>query len=145
MTVVFRILETQKNDMNKTAYFFLRMPVAMSLFGHGLVRLPKLQEFAEGMVNSMEESFLPEPLMLAFGYAIPFIEVITGFFLIIGLFTSETIYASIALMAILIFGCTTVENFGPITSQLVHSAYLAMLLYFIQFNGLSVDERFRTK
>ncbi len=111
----------------------------MSLFGHGLVRLPKLQEFASGMTASMEKSFIPEPLILAFGYAIPFIEVITGLFLIIGLFTRETIYASLVLMSILIFGCTTVENFGPITSQLVHSIYLAMLLYFIQYNTVSLD------
>lgn len=111
----------------------------MSLFGHGLVRLPKLQEFASGMTESMEKSFIPEPLILAFGYAIPFIEVITGLFLIIGLFTRKTIYASLVLMSILIFGCTTVENFGPITSQLVHSIYLAMLLYFIQYNTVSLD------
>jgi hypothetical protein len=31
----------------KTAFFFLRLPVAISLLGHGLVRLPKLQTFSD--------------------------------------------------------------------------------------------------
>lgn len=39
----------------KTTYFFLRLPIALSIFGHGLVRLPKLQTFTEGMVKSMEK------------------------------------------------------------------------------------------
>lgn len=129
--------------MNKTAYFILRQPIAMSLLGHGLVRIPKMQAFSEGMVTETEQSFLPAPLVLAFGYAVPIIELVTGLFLVIGLFTRETIYVSILLMAILVFGSTAIESFGSITSQLVHSLYLGMLLYFIQYNTISVDHKFR--
>ncbi|MFT3750428.1 MAG: DoxX family protein [Agriterribacter sp.] len=125
--------------MNNTAYFFLRLPVAASLLGHGLVRLPKLQGFINWMTGFMEKSYLPQPLITGFSYAIPFVEVFTGLFLILGLFTRQTIYLSLLLMAAFIFGNTTIENWDPINTQLVHSAYLGLLLFFIQYNGYSLD------
>lgn len=129
--------------MNKTAYFFLRLPIAASLLGHGLVRLPKLQGFSQWMTGFMEKSYLPQPLITGFGYAVPFIEVLTGLFLVIGLFTRQTIYVSLLLMTAFIFGNTTIENWDPITSQLVHSAYLGLLLFYIEHNGYSLDSKLR--
>ena len=38
------------NGKHKYGYFFLRLPIAMSLLGHGLVRLPKLQGFSNWIV-----------------------------------------------------------------------------------------------
>lgn len=125
--------------MNKTAFFLFRLPVAFSLLGHGLVRLPKLQGFSNWMTGFMEKSYLPQPLIEGFSYAVPFIEVITGLLLTIGLFTRQAIYVSLALMAAFIFGNTTIENWDPITAQLIHAAYLVGLLCFIQYNTFSID------
>ena len=33
------------------AYLLARLPIAMSMFGHGLVRIPKLEKFSAGMVK----------------------------------------------------------------------------------------------
>lgn len=114
----------------KTTYFFLRFPVALSIFGHGLVRLPKLQTFTEGMVKSMEKSAIPESLLTPFGYFIPIAEFLIGLVLLIGYQTKYTIYAGLALMGLLVFGSASVENWTGIEAQLVHSIYLGGLLWY---------------
>ena len=114
----------------KTIFFFLRLPIAISLAGHGLVRLPKLQTFTEGMVKSMEKSAIPEALITPFGYVLPFLEAIIGIFLLIGFKPKLTIYSAIALMSILILGSSSIENWSAIEAQLLHSLYLFALLWF---------------
>lgn len=114
----------------KTTYFFLRLPVALSIFGHGLVRLPKLQTFTEGMVKSMEKSAIPESLLTPFGYLIPIAEFLIGLVLLIGYQTKYTIYAGLALMGLLVLGSASVENWTGIEAQLIHSIYLGGLLWY---------------
>lgn len=114
----------------KTLFFFLRLPIAISLAGHGLVRIPKLQAFTEGMVKSMEKSVIPEILITPFGYLLPFLEAILGIVLLIGFKPKPTIYTSLALMSILILGSSSVENWSAIEAQLLHSLYLFVLLWF---------------
>jgi len=114
----------------KTIFFFLKLPIAVSLAGHGLVRIPKLQSFTEGMVKSMEKSAIPEELMTPFGYILPFLEAIAGISLLIGFKPKLTIYAAISVMTILIFGSSSVENWSAIEAQLLHSLYLFVLLWF---------------
>lgn len=114
----------------KTIFFFLRLPIAISLAGHGLVRLPKLQTFTEGMVKSMEKSAIPEALITPFGYVLPFLEAIIGISLLIGFKPKLTIYSAIALMSILILGSSSIENWEAIEAQLLHSLYLFALLWF---------------
>jgi hypothetical protein len=46
-------------EMNKTTFFFMRLPVALSLLGPGLVRFPKRQAFSEWMTGAMASSFFP--------------------------------------------------------------------------------------
>ncbi|SUX43471.1 MauE/DoxX family redox-associated membrane protein [Chryseobacterium indoltheticum] len=114
----------------KTIFFFLRLPIAISLAGHGLVRLPKLQTFTEGMVKSMEKSAIAEALITPFGYVLPFLEAIIGISLLIGFKPKLTIYSAIALMSILILGSSSIENWSAIEAQLLHSLYLFALLWF---------------
>ena len=114
----------------KTIFFFLRLPIAISLAGHGLVRLPKLQTFTEGMVKSMEKSAIPEALITPFGYVLPFLEAIIGISLLIGFKPKLTIYSAFALMSILILGSSSIENWSAIEAQLLHSLYLFALLWF---------------
>ncbi|KQT18267.1 DoxX family protein [Chryseobacterium sp. Leaf404] len=114
----------------KTLFFFLRLPIAISLAGHGLVRIPKLQAFTEGMIKSMEKSVIPEILITPFGYLLPFLEAILGVVLLIGFKPKPTIYASFALMSILILGSSSVENWSAIEAQILHCLYLFALLWF---------------
>lgn len=115
-----------------TAFFFLRLPVAVSLLGHGLVRLPKLQAFSEWMVTTMEKSVIPEALLIPFSYLLPVAETVTGILLLINYRIRLTVYAALALMSILISGSCSIENWQAIESQLLHSLYLFGLLWFYE-------------
>ena len=104
----------------------------MSFLCHGLVRLPKLQAFADGMVEQFVETLLPEPLVLVFAYLLVFTELITGVWLLSGKWPMQALMTGLATMAALIFGSGLIENWGAVSVQLVHSIYLAGLLYVLQ-------------
>ncbi len=125
------------NDF-KTLFFFLRLPVAVSLLGHGLVRLPKLASFSEWMVSSMEKSFIPDFLIIPFSYVLPILETIIGASLLIGFQTKYTIYAGLVLMSILIFGSCSIENWSAIEAQLLHAFYLFGLIWIYENQNLKI-------
>lgn len=114
----------------KKTFFFLKLPLAISLAGHGLVRLPKLGVFAEGMAASMEQSFLPKSLILSFGYVLPFLEAIVGLTLLVGFQTKNSLLAAMTIMSLLILGSCTVENWGAVQAQLIHALYIFALLWY---------------
>lgn len=116
----------------KTAFFFLRLPIAISLLGHGLVRIPKLHTFSEWMVTTMEKSMIPKLIIVPFGYVLPIVEAILGILLLINFKTKYTLYLALVLMSILIFGSCSIENWSAIEAQLLHSFYLLGLFWFYE-------------
>ena len=116
----------------KTNFFFLRLPIAISLLGHGLVRLPKLPAFSNWMLSTMEKSIIPDFLLIPFSYVFPILEFLIGLSLLIGFRTKYSIYAGLFLMSIFILGSSSVENWGAIETQLLHAAYLGGLLLFYE-------------
>ena len=116
----------------KTTFFFLRLPIAVSLLGHGLVRLPKLPAFTDWLVTTMEKSVIPEFLIVPFGYVLPIAEFLIGLSLLIGFRMKFSLFAGLALMSVLIFGSASIENWSAIESQLLHSLYLFGLVWFWQ-------------
>ena len=87
----------------KTVFFFLRLPIAVSLLGHGLVRLPKLEAFTNWLVTTMEKSVIPDFLIVPFGYFLPIAEFLIGLSLLIGFKMKYSLFAGLALMSVLIF------------------------------------------
>jgi thiosulfate dehydrogenase (quinone) large subunit len=125
--------------MNSTTFLLLRFAVGASMFGHGLVRLPKLAGFSHWMTSSFEKSMLSQALVLPFSYALPILEFIIGLLLLTGLFTRAALIAGALVMILLIFGTTLIENWDAITSQLIHAAFFAVLLQFVRHNSFAVD------
>jgi thiosulfate dehydrogenase [quinone] large subunit len=129
--------------MNKTTFLLLRLGIGTSMFGHGLVRLPKLNGFSHWMVNSFNKSFLPQALVLPFSYILPIAEFVTGLLLLIGLFTRQALIAGAVIMILLIFGTTTIENWDAIPTQLLHLIFFAVLIQFIPSNTWALDKQIR--
>ncbi|MFC7526572.1 DoxX family protein [Parapedobacter sp. GCM10030251] len=107
---------------------FLRLPIAMSFLGHGLVRLPKLEAFASDMADQFTGTVLPHSFVFAFGYVLVFVEFIAGVWLISGRWFQQALFTGLAIMTILIFGSALVENWTAVSAQLIHSIYLSGLL-----------------
>lgn len=124
----------------KQSFLLARLAIGTSLFGHGLVRLPKLEKFSHGMAGQFQHSILPEPLVIAFGYALPFAEFVIGLLLLLGLFTRGALVAGAVLMILLIFGTTTIEQWDAIPSQLFHIVFLVgLLIYVDRYDSYSLD------
>jgi thiosulfate dehydrogenase [quinone] large subunit len=129
--------------MNTTSFLIIRLAVAASMLGHGLVRLPKLHGFSNWMVSSFEKSMLPPVLVTPFSYILPIAEFVIGLLLVIGLFTRVSLIAGGFTMVILIFGSAMVENWEAMPSQFIHAAFFAVLLSFLQYNTYAVDNVFK--
>ncbi|AOM79247.1 DoxX family membrane protein [Pedobacter steynii] len=124
--------------MNTTTFLLLRLGIAASMFGHGLVRLPKLTSFSNWMVGSFEKSMIPKALVVPFSYALPIAEFAVGLLLLLGLFTRPALLAGSWIMLALIMGTAMVENWEAIPSQLIHLAFFAVLIQFIPHNSWSL-------
>jgi thiosulfate dehydrogenase (quinone) large subunit len=64
---------------------------------------------------------LPEPLVLAFAYALPWIETVIGVFMLIGLFTRAALSAGSLLIMILTFGTTLRQDWETVGLQLMYA------------------------
>lgn len=122
------------------AYLISRLAIGLSFFGHGLVRLPKLAGFSNWMVSQFSKSLLPEFLVVPFSYILPFAEFIAGLLIIIGLFTRQGLLLAGLVCLALIFGTTMIENWEALTSQLIHVAFLSVLLAYLPHNTYAVDQ-----
>jgi len=128
--------------MNTFAFLILRLAIAVSMLGHGLVRLPKLKTFSQWMVGSFEKSMLPKILVLPFSYVLPIVEFTIGLLLLTGLFTKPAAFGGAAVMLLLLFGTALIENWDAMPSQLLHLIFFAILLQFMASNGYALDNVF---
>jgi thiosulfate dehydrogenase (quinone) large subunit len=128
-----------KNNAQYT-YLLARLPIGMSFFGHGLERIPKLPEFVDHMAKPFEKSMLPMSLVTPFGYVLPFLELLTGILLLLGLFTRFAAVLGILIMLALIFGSSMIEQWNNVFTQIIYGAYLALLFYFADYNILAIDK-----
>jgi len=126
--------------MSQITFLLLRLAIGASMFGHGLVRLPKLNGFSHWMVGLYEKSILPTALVMPFSYILPLVEFAVGLLLLLGLFTRLAAVAGGVIMVLLIFGTTMIENWEAIASQLIHAAFFAILLQFVGSNSWALDK-----
>jgi thiosulfate dehydrogenase [quinone] large subunit len=125
------------------SYLLARLPIGMSFFGHGIVRLPKLEAFSHWMAGLFDKTFLPESLVVAFGYILPILELIIGILILIGLFTRSGILLGLIVLLILIFGSSLIEQWENVFIQVMYSAYLVVLYRYLYYNRASFDHALR--
>lgn len=114
--------------LQNVAYILLRISMGVNMLGHGLARIPKLSAFAEGMSKGFEKSWLPEPFIMAFGTVLPFAEFLIGLMLIIGFKTQWALIAGAALIIVLLFGSSTIENWEARGIQMLYVAIFYVLM-----------------
>ncbi|SPM36842.1 Uncharacterized membrane protein YphA, DoxX/SURF4 family [Mycobacterium rhizamassiliense] len=120
-------------------YLMMRLTIGASLFGHGLVRMPKLDTFHAQLVGEFKTSMLPTALVSVCSWALPFAELGTGLLLLAGALTRVAAVAAGAVMIVLVLGATSIEHFNVIGDQLVHASLLAGVVAFRRYNKYSVD------
>ncbi|MGB3691628.1 MAG: DoxX family protein [Spirulinaceae cyanobacterium] len=121
------------------AYTFLRLIVGINYFNHGFTRLGNIPDFVAGMVDKFQGTFIPEILIRINAALVPPVELIVGLLITIGLLTRSALIACFALMLILMYGVTLVQDWQVAGGQLTYNLALFILLAGLGFNTISVD------
>ncbi|WP_053970362.1 DoxX family membrane protein [Mangrovimonas sp. ST2L15] len=119
-----------------TAYTLARLPIGFSFLGHGFIRIPKLQQFTEGMMKGFSETAFPLVIVQPFAYLLPFLELLLGITLIIGFKMKVSAAVGVLLICMLLFGMSFQENWNAIFIEMMYGAYLAVLYLFADYNTL---------
>jgi thiosulfate dehydrogenase [quinone] large subunit len=127
------------------AYVLARLPIGMSMFGHGFIRLTKLRTFSEGMVKEFAPSLLPSWTVIPFSNILPFAEFLCGLLLLIGLFTRFASILGIILMIILIFGSSVIEQWNNAFTQIFYGGYFCILYRYANYNHFALDNAISKK
>ncbi len=123
----------------KLAYLVLRFSLGLSILIHGLVRLPHLGSFADGLVSAFAETPLPAWMVRPFAVGLVFVESILGLLLLFGLWTRAALLLGAATMATLIFGTALRSDWDTVAIQLTYSVIYAALLAAREYNAYSLD------
>lgn len=122
------------------AYLLLRATLGVNICIHGLARILSGQDkFAAMLVQGFHNTVLPQPLVEAFAYSLPWIEAVFGALVLIGLFTRVALAGGALLILVLTFGSTLQQDWNAAGLQLIYAAVYAGLLAFRRENRYSAD------
>lgn len=119
----------------------LRLMLGVHMLGRGIVRFPKLQEFASGTANAFSETILPSGFVYVYAILIVIVETVLGVLLILGWKTSKALAVMGLLMCTLAFGMILQENFGTAGNILVYCFAISFLLFNTRYDAFGIDGR----
>jgi thiosulfate dehydrogenase [quinone] large subunit len=125
----------------RLAYATLRAILGLNIFLHGLVRVPSLSGFADGLVQGFSGTILPAVLVRAFAYALVPLEVVVGALVLVGWKTRWALVAGQLVMAALVFGTALRQDWGTLGTQMIYVGLYSALLAGHRYNGFAVDTR----
>lgn len=121
-----------------TAYLFIRILVGINFFTHGLVRLPKINAFSNWMVTTYESTFLPKVMVQIFSQTVPYIELLLGAALFLGIYTYKTTIAIGVLLTVLLFGACLLEKWDWVAFQMIYALCAYLLISRIEDNTYKI-------
>lgn len=117
-----------------------RFAMGINIVTHGAVRIfGDLTGFVQNTAQGFSDTFLPLGLVQAFALTLPFLELILGTLLVLGLWTRWTLFALILFMASLMFGMSLRQEWQTVGSQVVYALAFFLLLFWNRPNRFSLD------
>ena len=132
-------MNESKQKTIELAYLILRLTMGVNMFTHGVARLLDLDKFNGWLISQFSNTILPEFIVSISSYLIPFVELIIGILLILGLFTSRALLVGSLLIVALVFGSGLQENWNVMSSQMIYAIFFFILSYLIELNRFSLD------
>ena len=120
--------QAQRTFNAQLAHATFRVYLGLNIALHGVVRLPKLDGFAQGLVAGFTETALPAWSVLAFAYVLVPAEVIVGLMVLVGVQLRGALVAGLGLMALLSFGTILLEQWDTAGLQVIYAMAYAGLL-----------------
>lgn len=126
-------------NYREAAYALLRVTVGVMFLFFGIGKfVGGIGNFAGGM-NQRFSGKLPSLLVLPFAYALPFMEVLFGALILVGLFTSAALVLSGLLLLALTFGTVMLGDAPTVAHNVQYALVNFVLLWLADYNGFSVD------
>jgi thiosulfate dehydrogenase [quinone] large subunit len=127
------------NDHREAAYALLRVTLGVVFLFNGV---GKFMGGVGNFVGKMQQQFegkLPSALVTPFSYALPFMEVLFGALIVLGLFGAAVLVLSGLLLLALTFGTVMQNDFPTAAHNTQYALVNFVLLFFADYNGYSVD------
>ena len=123
----------------EAGYALLRVTFGVVFLFYGV---GKFMAGVGNVADSMQQSFagkLPSALVLPFLYALPFMEVLFGALILLGLFNTIALVLSGLLLLALTFGTVMLGDAPTVAHNLQYALVNFVLLWFADYNGYSID------
>jgi|SRR5947209_3281219 len=123
----------------EAGYALLRVTFGVVFLFYGV---GKFMAGVGNVADSMQQSFagkLPSALVLPFLYALPFMEVLFGALILLGLFNTIALVLSGLLLLALTFGTVILGDAPTVAHNLQYVLINFVLLWFADYNGYSID------
>jgi thiosulfate dehydrogenase (quinone) large subunit len=127
------------NKHREAAYALLRVTLGMIFLFYGVGKfIGGVSGFADGMQQRFAGK-LPSALVLPFAYTLPFMEVLFGALILLGLFNSIALVLSGLLLLALTFGTVILGEAPTVAHNLQYALVNFVLLWLADYNGYSID------
>ena len=124
------------------AYALFRITMGVNIFFHGFMRvISDTGAWVDSQVALFTESFLPTLWVTAFLWVLPFVEVVMGALLALGLYTYWTSVAGALMMLVLLFGNTTRQEWGTVGNNMHYTLYFCVLVAAHPYDWCALDNR----
>lgn len=132
--------DSPKDPDLSLAYLLLRATLGVNIMLHGVVRLlAGSGHFVSTLTQQFHSTPLPQPLVAAFAYSLPWIEAVLGLLVLIGLFTRVALSLGALLILVLTFGSSLLQDWQVAGLQLIYAAVYAALMALLSADRFSVD------
>ena len=130
-------------DDLQLAYAIFRFTLGVNVFFHGAMRLIT---GLDAWVTLQGAAFADSPLLpmwavTAFLTVLPFVEVVLGALLALGLYTRFALLAGSAMIFVLLFGNLTRQEWGTVGNNMHYVLYYALLIAAQRYNAFALDKR----
>lgn len=125
---------------HQLAYALFRLTLGLNIFFHGFIRIVVgRQNFVAQTEKLFTNSLLPMWLVHSFLSILPFLEVLVGVLIILGLFTTWALIGGALLMMILIFGTATRQDWTTVGTQTLYGLFYFFLISNLHNNCFALD------
>lgn len=92
-----------------------------------------------GLMKRFEGTYLPELMLMPYSYALPYIEVVLGLVLLVGLFSRQALAVTALLLLSLAFGVIVLKDYPTAAANTVYAALAALAFLLARWDDFSAD------
>ncbi len=117
-------------QLNAAAPALLRWALGLLMLTSGIPKLMGLHGFVNGyLIPAFESTFLPGWMIAGYGYALPFVEVLLGLLLILGVCRACTLLLNGLTLLSLAFGQMLIKNHATVGTIFLYVLMTALALW----------------